>query len=551
MSGARFVRELKLELMDNAGERQVAEALQKGLDQEWTIYCNYHLLRKDAHLKEGEVDFVLLHRRHGMLVLEVKGGQLEYDPDLRQWWQNGYPMDDPFAQARGNTHDLRKQILERGRFPRAGGFPCTFGYAVAFPECNYLGTLPPGAQGSVLYSLRDLPHLGERVRDTLRDWSRDQKSSQMHPSDFEQIKTALQSTFHLVTPLSHCLKRDEEALVQLTESQARALARIFANPRVKVQGTAGSGKTMLALHRALAFAREGRSTLLLCYNKSLPFWLRRQVGDQEGLKVINFHSLCFELCSRAGIEFVVPKEDAADFWRYRSAEGILDALARVDERYDAIVVDEAQDFHDEWWVAIEALGRVPNGPLYLFFDPDQNLFDTGMEFPEGMLYVLDENCRNTRSIARICGQVLGQDIKSPPGTPDGCPPEVTVYSDDEELRRSCQALLKRLLDQERLRPSQVALLSRRKPANSALAGERLGKYALTQDVEAWLSDRAVWFSSIRAFKGMEAEVMVLVEVDELAPPKWDRPELFVACSRARHRLYVLASSEQARRGMLQ
>lgn len=106
-------------------------------------------------------------------------------------------------------------------------------------------------------------------------------------------------------------------------------------------------------------------------------------------------------------------------------------------------------------------------------------------FPEGISYRLSENCRNTRAIARSCGQVIGLPIKRPRFCPDGVKPELRSFSDEVELRKSCAALLRELA----LPPSRVALLSRYKPANSALKTDPLGPYSLVEDVEAWMAGK--------------------------------------------------------------
>ncbi len=548
---ARFIPRIDPSEIALRSEREVARQLAEGLDDEWTVFHSYNWLRRDQSLVEGEADFVLVHRRYGLLVLEVKGGQVRFDPESGEWWQNGEPMKAPFQQAQRSTHALTRQINERARFINTREFPCVFGYAVVFPDSNYQGTVPPGAHGSVVLSARDMPDLGKHVKEALRSWAHNRRPEDMHAQDFDQLKKALQSTFHLVPSLMRDLDRDEELLVQLTEDQAEALEQIGKNPRVLVEGTAGSGKTMLALERARSFAREGARVLLLCYNRKLADWLKRRTEGTSGLKVTHFHGLCSELCQKAGLAFSPPAEDSSHFWRHTAAELLFDATDLVDDRYDAIVVDEGQDFHDEWWTGIESLQRHPGGPLYVFYDPAQNLFGTGLSFPEGLPFSLNKNCRNTRAIARACGKVLGRDIKSPRFCPEGVDPIIRPYADPAEVREGCVALLKEVVGQEGVHPSRVALLSQYRPERSALGSEKLGSYALVDDVDTWQTGQGVWFSSIRAFKGLEAEVMVLVDVEDFREGKFERQDLFVACSRARHRLYVYSNSQQIRQALLQ
>ena len=75
-------------------------------------------------------------------------------------------------------------------------------------------------------------------------------------------------------------------------------------------------------------------------------------------------------------------------------------------KFDAVVVDEGQDFHELWWTSLESVFRDPHDKTcyYVFFDPNQNLYVQEPCLPEefGQPYLLQENCRNTVRIATHC-----------------------------------------------------------------------------------------------------------------------------------------------------
>jgi Rad3-related DNA helicase len=104
--------------------------------------------------------------------------------------------------------------------------------------------------------------------------------------------------FRVFRPIGPDISEAAERLFELTETQAQVFEGLYAQDRVLVEGVAGSGKTFLALHRAIAFARASKRTLFVCYNKELAAWLRVQVEEdsttlafREYLTVKNFHSL--------------------------------------------------------------------------------------------------------------------------------------------------------------------------------------------------------------------------------------------------------------------
>jgi hypothetical protein len=554
VSGPTLIPRVDVDKISQRHERNVAKALMATLDEEWVIFHSYSWLRshpgfKKSHLREGEADFVLLHRRWGLLILEVKGGDVEYDATNGLWVQNGHPMKDPFKQAQGNMHALLDQIANRCRFLRAQGkdLPCPFGYAVVFPACDFTGTLPPGVHSSVIFGASDLPKLGRSIEAALKHWAT-APPQPMEIADFKMLREALTSNFRMVVSVSSRIDEDEEILLRLTEDQTEQLMGLFGTARAAIEGVAGSGKTLLALLRAEAFAQEGQQVLFLCYNKKLAESLSRRTSHVTNLTVTNFHRLCHDLCEEAGVPFEIPTEagQANAFWSEQAPELLMEALDRLpSQRYDALVVDEAQDFKDLWWIAIEKLSRQPGAPLYIFYDRDQNLYGTELEFPiTEPTFKLRTNCRNTRSIASRCSSIIGSTIRTSSFAPEGEEPLIVLTDSAEQVRQECSDLLARHIGQGGLSPSRVAILSTRSRVKSCLGDGKLDRYALTDELQEWENGKAVWFSTVKAFKGLEADVLVLIEANDFHPVYFSRQDLYVAASRAKHRLAVFTSSKE-------
>ena len=114
--------------------------------------------------------------------------------------------------------------------------------------------------------------------------------------------------------------------------------------------------------------------MLLCYNKSLASWLQSTLADDENsdnISAMTFHDLCESACVKAKIEF--KPENSDEFWVEKTAELLADASSSL-EPYDAIVVDEGQDFYGTWWLVIEDLLK-EDGRLVVFCDPQQDIFN--------------------------------------------------------------------------------------------------------------------------------------------------------------------------------
>lgn len=556
---ARLIPDIQIDEIENKPERDVARALVEQLPDRVTVYHSYPWLRPDRNdrtgkvtLREGEADFLVLWPELGLLVLEVKGGEISYDSESRRWARrlpngNERDIEDPFEQAGRNMHVIVDAIGERVYGGRVPDF--AYGYAVVFPDCRYEGNTPPGAQPVIVLSSDDLPRLADRIARALRQWSRRDPPVEISKEKLREVKQAILPRFNLFPMLGRTIEEQEERLIRLTDDQMRLLDFLGENSRVAIEGVAGSGKTLLAKAQVQRFAERGLRTLFLCYNKTLAEWLRDALPEEhrESICVTHFHKLCSDMCRVAGVEFRPPDGDVSVFWRHEAPELLWEALeALPEERYDAVVVDEGQDFHPDWWDPIQTIERDgENGYLYVFYDPAQNLYnESGVSIPSlGNPYRLPTNCRNTCSIAETCSEIIGRSIETRPGAPKGLETKVVEVEDPTKTIQHLNARVKEWVKRQGLASSQIAILSPFKRRNSSLATrEHLSGISITEDLDAWRSDRGILFSTIRSFKGLEADVVVMIDV--IAPdsmPTFLRSDLYVGCSRAKHVLEIVGS----------
>jgi len=236
----------------------------------------------------------------------------------------------------------------------------------------------------------------------------------------------------LAPSLATIVSEDGAALVRLTEEQFNILEVLCAFPRVGVSGGAGTGKTLVAMERARRLAAEGRRVLLLCYNRGLAAYLK---PSADGFTVSTFHSLCDTLSTAAGLRWPTAPigPDAQAFWLEEAPALLLQALDRLpDQRFDAVIVDEGQDFHEYWWLAVERLLRRPKDDvLWVFFDQQQNIYGGSSWDTLGLHTApLTYNCRNTRRIAQYAYGLVQAEPRLRAGTPEGV--EVSVERCDGE-----------------------------------------------------------------------------------------------------------------------
>jgi len=560
---ARLIPNIHIEEISLKPERDVARILVKQLPDDVRVFHSYPWLRPDRNdrtgtitLKEGEADFLILWPELGLLVLEVKGGKIEYDADGRRWHRllsNGGQRDiqDPFEQASKNLHEIVRRLKDQeylGKNP-----PFAFGYAVVFPDCMYKGQMPPGADPAICLSAGDLKQMERRLKRALKSWSWQDPPRTIDKGELNKVLRVILPEFRLLPVLFRTIEEQEEALFRLTEGQIRLLDFLGSNTRVAIEGVAGSGKTMLALAQAERLAAQDRKTLLLCYNKRLASWLKESIPDdyRELIEVYHFHGLCSDWCRRAGVTFNPGVGDEVDFWRHEAAELFWQAIEALPERFDAVVVDEGQDFYADWWDPLELINAdTEKGQLYVFYDPAQNLYnDMGSSIPAlGEPFELTLNCRNTQAIAFTAGEVLHREIATHPRAPLGVDTEIVVEDAGEKAIRLLNGWVKEWVKKEGIMPSQIVILSPFKRANSSLkTRHHLSGVSLTEDMLSWRSNKEILFSTIRSFKGLEADIVIIIDVIE--PGSMDifsRADLYVACSRAKHLLKVVSQVDEGR-----
>jgi DNA helicase IV len=356
--------------------------------------------------------------------------------------------------------------------------------------------------------------------------------------------------FSLGLALGSALGWEEKALALLHEEQDICLDFLHLNPRAVVRGGAGTGKTVVAVERARRLAAGGKDVLLLCFNRPLAYYLRGICASWDALPgrvwAGSYHELGRELCGRAGVAWNEPPEDdvaaTQAFWNETSGVLLLEAAQKLGERFDALVVDEAQDFLTEWWAVLEALLREGDrAPVTLVADPDQDLWQRESRFPAGLpVFPLRTNCRNTSAIAEFLGELTGSHPRVSPWTVRGEEPKVHRWRNAADEREKAGALIAQLLLKDEVGLERVAIVGMRRLANSCLAGvAELAGFPVVpigDDGTAGVPG-ALRYATPHRFKGLEADVVLLLDVDG---SRWslEPRNLYVAASRARLRLHV-------------
>ncbi len=273
--------------------------------------------------------------------------------------------------------------------------------------------------------------------------------------------------------------------------------------------------------------------------------MRFELDDDElaRIQISTFHSLCASFFRRANLARNPPSspDPSREFWEETVPNKMFDSvLDRVPEiRYDAIVVDEAQDFARDWWLVIESLLREPQGALALFYDPNQDIYSHESTFPKtDAVFRLNINCRNTRLVHEYSMRGLNLDIHPSSMAPDGIEPDENVARNYEEQRRACDRIVKAWRGDYRITPERLAILGPVSIENSCLANtNRVGGMTIVSELETWRSGDGVLYSTIHSFKGLESDAIILLSDSTRGfGSTFGR---YIASSRAKHLLGVV------------
>ena len=563
--------------MDNEGisvaERRVFSLLESDpATKDWVVLHSLGLARR-ADGPYGEIDFVVIVPTEGIICLEVKGGRVSCQAGvwrtIDRYGNSAVLKRSPFLQVREGMFALRGSIIRHFGEGTAES-RCPIGCAVVFPDVT-CPPLTPEFERSDVIDFDDLRRPISRpitrvAHRRLREFQPRSGGRLPAAPEAKAIRRFLQPDFEMVVAKSVSIERAEARLLRLTEEQYARLDELEANPRCLFEGAAGTGKTLLALEYARRAERAGLKVLLICFNHLLGEWLHQQTEDTN-ITAGTWHGITRRLILTSSVasEFEEREHEAWERGDRGSLFGELYplygeiALEGMEAPFDVLVMDEAQDLCDRQTLdclSLATRGGLAGGRWAIFGDfTRQALYGNTVEPIEVLSYYSEHfvrvrltlNCRNTRRIAEETTILAGFE-KSPfrLGEEVGLPVEHRYWKTSSDLVESLTNVLERLV-KEKTPIDSIVLLSPRRLENSSLAGvKRISRFPLVDSSRSMTSANSpsIKFSTIHSFKGLESQVVIVVDIDEVDE---EQPQslLYVAMSRAQS-LLTLMIDEQAR-----
>lgn len=527
-------------------ECAVYRCLQKVLEDPFVVFYSRPWLGLTPYgeEKDGECDFLIAHPDIGILAIEVKGGGVAYDPEMEKWtsrdrWGFVHTIKNPVQQAISSKYQILKKLNDSpawtSRFIRAR-------HGVIFPDSE-----KPDKELGAGTPLNICCFLDEFEND-LREWVMNRlgepdrlsfsREQSLGKDGLKALEDLLAHPFQLHVPMGKILAQDDTRIETLTHQQFHILSTILDIPRAVISGGAGTGKTVLAMEEAIRCANAGMRVLLTCYNRPLSEEIGHRLDQWKRVTVATFHELCFMLANEAGIK--VPENQPSDeLFKKTYPEILLQALeAMPEQRFDAIIVDEGQDFIPAWISALDVAMKTGGKGLFrIFIDSNQSVYGNITIIPENFHLVpirLTLNIRNTKKIHSIVKDYyIGYAIDSI--GPEGVAVEWILANSNQEIYKKIDEKIYQLISQERMNPSDIAVLvpTENDISEYAYAG-RLGGHEI--QCAGRIKRDAIIMDTIRRFKGLERRVVVLAATSKLIG---ERELIYVAVSRARTHLIIV------------
>ena len=535
---------------DGGAERTVWEAVRASLPDDALLFSG---LRFQIGNLEREIDLLAVVPGLGLAVIEVKGGHVRLIDGT--WYQgsgSGHVID-PVYQANRVKHDLVNYLRSWGASME--GLRAV--HLVAFPHATIARHVEaPDIPRTLVLDSADLRSAPQTLADrlTLALTRHSLGTSRPDAAVVAEIASILAPTWPSQVEALAAAEEHDQRLERMTQAQESVLSFARKLPRIHVVGGAGSGKTWLALAQARRLGKEGKRVALLCYSRGLGRYMTTITNTWSPRERPAFVGLFHDLPVAWGAE--PGRDDVAQDWEVRLP---ADLARLAGERpntdlFDAIVVDEAQDFSDQWWPAlVTCLRDQAAGWLSVFSDDAQRVFPRDGHAPIDLVpFELDENLRSTREIAQVFGSYSPAILK--PRGMHGAPvrlveasSSLAICSGDRDERAAASQIVldaadsavDALLD-EGWEPGHIALL-----ATGSRHGEQINQVDRLGHDGYWDShfrEEDVFYGHVLGFKGLERRVVVLA-VNGIRDAERAQRLLYTGMSRARTLLVVVGPRE--------
>lgn len=536
---ARLFPSLQSHHPSNSGEHAEIELLQileRGLSDAYTLFHSVDWSRGglQSHEQHGEIDVVVINQAGDVLLIEVKSGDLEFGDGAI------------FKTYQGKAKNITRQVglqygAMRSRLDDAG-LQVQLHHLLVLPDIQVQSETAQWPRERIVDS-SDISQIVTRIHQLLGPGA-------ANTGLRERVMSFFSNRFQVQVDVSALSGRLQQASTVLSSGLATWVPRIKTPGRVlRVVGTAGSGKTQLALRLLNDANAQNMKTAYLCFNRALADHIARVAPVRTTSET--FHEFALRVVKRSGGQTDFSQPNAFD----TLTSTCIDLLKDIEPDLDLLVVDEMQDFKPEWVEALFCTLK-EDGKAVLMEDPEQQLYKDRIEFDieEAVTVTCQENFRTPRALVQLINmlQLTKPEVEAL-SAHTGEVPDPIIYDSAEHIERRTVEAVNRCLKCG-FALEDIAIVSMRGREHSVLQNlDALGEWPLKK----WNGrydegNNAIWtngsllIESVRRFKGQAAPAVVLTECDFSEMSALNKKLLFVGLTRARmHLEWVMSRATEA------
>lgn len=586
----------------NPGEKQVYDFLKRVTkpDDQYIVWYS-------PDVNDREPDFLLYNHDLGIIILEVKSWLIdkiiEASPGYFKVWKGHHIKyyNNPIRQAKGYSYKIKEKIENdgflvnrEGRYLGKSKIPISYGvvftdiFRNSFVEKN----LDEVIDIHKAFFLDDLSSDSEIVCDETGNCFRRIIQKNFPPifpcqiSD-EELPYLKQLLYPIVLVCDTRTNKSEEfqgrlERLRVLDNHQESFVKELDGGHRLIKGASGTGKSIILVHKAVylqEYNPEINSILILCYNLTLSNCLRRMVFEkggvvgQNGIEVWSFYEFCGKILKED-----VDHDIHEDGYYEAILEQAMEEAHNQGITYDAILIDEGQDFSDEMLAFVKQLINPETDNFTLVLDENQNIYrrkqtwkKLGFNFAGNRSSRLKHAYRSSIELNEFVSAFLnisenmakegepGQ-LELFPGHGDfnGPPPFITQIKSMDVLISHIINEIKWLAYTEAIPLNQISIIYTSEyfaDPNSqelidsvinALNANGFFYHWVSEDSRAKLaydvSANSITLTSIHSIKGFDHSCVFLLGLDMLKDERWTKAQIemmtYVAITRVRDRLYI-------------
>lgn len=520
-------------------EEKFYNACRDQLSDKYHVFFSvrWYSIDDEGKREDSECDFLIFNPDYGFLCVEVKGGKGIYTDDDGDWFLKDFAEDrklhrSPYLQAEESMRFFKKYYEDEVE----SKFPGTYGSAVAFPNYCINSPITDSSPLELTIDMNSLHNLQKRIVEIFRYYRSENlgRSFFFAPDSQKKFINLINKRVALSVAAGALIEDKERELIEINQTQDVVIDLLANYQKAFIIGGAGTGKTWIGIKKIKRAIVNGKDTLYLCCNDSLAASVKNNIGS--------YAAECFSLSGYMrnifgnAVDSVPYKEGAPEY-------SVLLTECKNYKKYDLIVVDEAQDFTEDWAFAVNLLLK-DEGSLYVFYDECQNVF--GRDFGDKFYideppFVLRYNIRNTSNIYKYTQDLTNLGLETVANQIEGVEPDVRSCTRKQQVLTYLDSIVSKLVNSEGVSPEKIAILCNKSIEKSAIKDvDLIGGYRVSVDQMKRKKDE-VLIQQVEDYKGLESDIVIYINHTYKNEPNTSekRSLTYTALTRARFYLYII------------